>query len=72
MFLSEGVDRITTLYTGAAAKNGTSMLFRANTGIPDAFTGAFPCPISVEKVVMEVQQSVALHVRSRQLYMENS
>ena len=41
MFLSEGIDAIITLYTGAAATLGEPLLFGANTGSPGAFTGAF-------------------------------
>lgn len=41
MFLSEGIEGIIALYTGAAATLGQPMLFGANTGSPGAFTGAF-------------------------------
>ncbi|MCJ1456615.1 hypothetical protein MMC28_006977 [Mycoblastus sanguinarius] len=41
MFLSEGIDGIITLYTGAAATLGQPLLFGANTGTPGSFTGGF-------------------------------
>jgi hypothetical protein len=41
MFLSEGIDGINTLYTGAASILKDPLLFGANTGSPGAFTGAY-------------------------------
>ena len=41
LFLTEGIDAIITLYTGAAAILGQPLLFGANTGSPGAFTGSF-------------------------------
>jgi hypothetical protein len=41
MFLSEGIDGITALYSGAAEQLGDPLLFGANLGKPGAFTDAF-------------------------------
>lgn len=41
MFLSEGIDGIITLYTGAASILGQPLLFGANTGSGGSFTGSF-------------------------------
>lgn len=41
MFLSEGIDGIITLYSGAAALLGDPVLFGANLGSPGAFAGGF-------------------------------